>query len=1043
MRFRSMIPCMSVAMAVAAMSVVLSGARADLSARGGRAQGERAVCEAGIDRHEARVNTFTQSTQEHAAVDVYPDGGMVIAWDSRRQEAGTYGVYLQRFAADGSRIGGEIGVNAYRRNMQTSPAVAVDDMGGTWVSWESFGQDGSMGAIVAARFDAGFAGSTGEVMVNETRLGHQFGPVIAADGRGGAMIAWSTPVADGIGRRIVARMFDQWGEPMTAEFAVSPEGGCAASAPSIAVDGCDRFIVAWSQGTQAASPERVFGRMFDDAGAALGEAFPISADDGAAHIEPSVAASRSGEFVVAWMTADPDDYAVSARAFDASGNPATGTIRVSSSTQRHCSGAAVAMRESGKFVVGFNAQGAPGGELEVLARSYSPEGMPLGASRRITVATGGDQSLTIAGGARRVAYAADGRAVFAWSGDTGGGDRFGVGVTVLAPAGIALALRSPDPDAPAANQPPNMIAEPHVPPTYDAATIADDPFGGDLDPTSSGVDDGFIGITNSGWTPPDPHLAVGRDHLVLMTNGAIAFYQKDGTKDFEDEIEGASGFWGAQGTGGFVFDPETLYDPHTGRFMAMACERTGGRGYFLLAVSDDADPNGGWHKYRFDVTGPAGAGNIDSPNMAVDAQAVYLTADFFGPNKYLIFMIDKADVVNGRNPHTTSLLITGQQSMGLPLTYDTDAPQYIIESFEQSSNDQVRFHALLDPLGSPQRVTTRVDVPTYTYPARPPSRGTSQRVTLFEPRFWSAVERNGSVWAVHHVNNSRARVRWYEFKMNGWPDGGTPEVAQWGEIDPGDPVSTFFPSIWVDDAGNAAIVCARSSPDEFFSMSRAIRLAGDPPGTFRPIEFVKQSNSAYTGSRWGDYSGVASDPARPGTFWGHHEYTPGGNSWNTWIAEIVAVEGTTAPPTSFEVTRGVLVGGDLAALLSSDDQYVQIIARRPTEIAVNSVEIEIETTLSNESPASLSFIIEAATTGDPTRQRIDLFNFDTDQWDRLDERTGPSSDTIVRVSAPGDPAAYIEDGTGTVRARVGYLDLGVNFVAWGGRFDHAYWLVVE
>jgi len=62
---------------------------------------------------------------------------------------------------------------------------------------------------------------------------------------------------------------------------------------------------------------------------------------------------------------------------------------------------------------------------------------------------------------------------------------------------------------------------------------------------------------------------------------------------------------------------------------------------------------------------------------------------------------------------------------------------------------------------------------------------------------------------------------------------------------------------------------------------------------------------------------------------------------------------------------------------------------------------------------------------------------------RLDERTGPSSDTIVRVAAPGDPAAYIEDGAGTVRARVGYLDLGVNFVSWGGRYDHAYWLVVE
>jgi hypothetical protein len=36
--------------------------------------------------------------------------------------------------------------------------------------------------------------------------------------------------------------------------------------------------------------------------------------------------------------------------------------------------------------------------------------------------------------------------------------------------------------------------------------------------------------------------------------------------------------------------------------------------------------------------------------------------------------------------------------------------------------------------------------------------------------------------------------------------------------------------------------------------------------------------------RWGDYSAVVSDPVDPGFFWMHHEYTPGSNSWHTWIA---------------------------------------------------------------------------------------------------------------------------------------------------------------
>jgi len=214
MRFRFENLCLRTVVAVVVMGGALGGAR--------------------LDRHEARVNTFVQGTQEHAVVAAYPDGGMVVAWDSRRQEAGTYGVYLQRYAANGSRIGGEIGVNDYRRNMQTSPSIAVDSMGGTWVAWESFGQDGSMGSIVARRFGAGFGGGTSETLVNEVRRGHQFGPVVAGDSRGGAMIAWSTPVADGSERRIVARMFDRTGEPASAEFAVSPEGVRVASVPSIA-----------------------------------------------------------------------------------------------------------------------------------------------------------------------------------------------------------------------------------------------------------------------------------------------------------------------------------------------------------------------------------------------------------------------------------------------------------------------------------------------------------------------------------------------------------------------------------------------------------------------------------------------------------------------------------------------------------------------------------------------------------------------------------------------------------------------------------------
>jgi hypothetical protein len=201
-------------------------------------------------------------------------------------------------------------------------------------------------------------------------------------------------------------------------------------------------------------------------------------------------------------------------------------------------------------------------------------------------------------------------------------------------------------------------------------------------------------------------------------------------------------------------------------------------------------------------------------------------------------------------------------------------------------NTIVRLIALRDPLGSPYFTTYDLTVPNYLPPEWPPQQGTSERPITFDARFWSVAYRNGSLWAVHHVDDTRVRARWYEIAMNGWPESGSdPTLVQSGEIDPGSPVRTYFPSIMVDSQNNAVITTARSSASEYISMCWTYRMATDPSGQFRPLRFVKQSSAPYAGNRWGDYSGTAVEPGHARKFWGHHEYTPGSSSWNTWIAE--------------------------------------------------------------------------------------------------------------------------------------------------------------
>lgn len=162
-----------------------------------------------------------------------------------------------------------------------------------------------------------------------------------------------------------------------------------------------------------------------------------------------------------------------------------------------------------------------------------------------------------------------------------------------------------------------------------------------------------------------------------------------------------------------------------------------------------------------------------------------------------------------------------------------------------------------------------------------------------------------------------------------------------------------------------------------------------------------------------------------------------------WYPGVVIIKGiataTTVLPSSFTVTRGERTSGGLPDLFFSDNAYLNVEARRATEIAAASVEIVVEGTAPTEAPSALTFVLEAAQSGDPTRQRIELYNFQTSQWEIVDERPSPFADTTIRVNITTNAARFVQPGTRTMRARIGYHDRGVTFISWGARYDLTAW----
>jgi len=900
------------------------------------------------------ANTFTSSTQDSVTLALQGDDRVLLAWQSRRQEEGTYGVYGQLFSALGIRSGPEMHLNQTTRSHQTEPVLAVDGQGNSFAGWCSFGQDGDRGGIYIRRLDR-----KEEIPVHEMTKGDQKGLRLMGRPNGGVIAAWTHEDRE---QHLRIRSFDRNGSPLTGEIEVA-SGKEAPITLSLAGMGGTGSLLVW-----ATKGQGILAKRLDQDGNLSGSTLFMDRPS-CSGIEPVVARGPKGGFLVSWLdkVSQKGRYRIMARRIGPTGGSMGRLFQVAPTGPDYLSGVNVAVGPKGRAFFAWNREslhGRDGSRLE--GRFLSSQGelgciFPLGDKDRRRA------GLLKSNGRPCLAFGSKGQVLVAWTGSAGLGDRKGAHLTMMIPikkglegdvdrnnrvdkedlvalerlltgrsdrldhfgaadldgngrvdgadlsrlqgvegiqeslnrlrrwsqtvakAGKTAKVREVASTGKEGLVHVNEVAAPHEVPIIQPASSN---IGvGDFNPLAIYPDLGFQAV-NSGWNPPDPHMAAGPNHIIVTGNVYLAFYDKKGIKSFQQSISGSTGFWGSLGATSFVFDPEVFYDPLAKRFIAFANERNpsngSGNSYFLLAVSDDQNPNGTWYKYRFNVTNLAnigyGGGDIDSPNFGSDSQAYYMTADFFnGGQHFLVYIVDKASILAGKTPAITrSHLVKGSQSFGIPVQWGAAPAMYMIEHFENSSNTKVRLHAISNSLTSPTRVTYNLTVPAYGRPGRPVQMGSTSRPATFDARFWSCVWRNGSLWACHH-HGTTLKSRWYEIKTNNWPISGTPTLVQSGDLSPSPGTHAFFNSISVDGQGNALMVFAQSSTSSYLSIGRAWRKASDPLGTMRPVQVVKASSGPYNGTRWGDYSAVAPDPVEPNSLWYYHEYATSTNRWSTWV----------------------------------------------------------------------------------------------------------------------------------------------------------------
>lgn len=412
----------------------------------------------------------------------------------------------------------------------------------------------------------------------------------------------------------------------------------------------------------------------------------------------------------------------------------------------------------------------------------------------------------------------------------------------------------------------------------------------------------FAGIGQTNSIPPDPHLAVGPNHVIATVNSDFAIFEKGGRKLFSIS---AGSWYQSVFTAASPFDPKVIYDHYAKRWFMVWLDQNDVQkvGYFLISISDDDNPMGVWHNYvmpshtngnTFDNTWS------DYQGVGYDDKAYYITGDQFSFDGYFSYtkirIVPKAQLLgatpgavswtdfwNIRDPQNlNSAVFNIRPSIGL----STGAGYYLCHSPYYNAN-YVIVYKITGATENPVLTASRVTLNSFSYPPTPrqagantiPLEGSSCGLNN-EPVFY-----NGTLWGVHTTANplspNYSAIHYFGINTNTLQSSKEGFFGQNGYF-------YLYPSIMVDKHSNIMLTYSRSGDDDYLGAYIASSKAGS--NAVRGSYLVKPGVASYNkdfGSgrnRWGDYMGIALDPADSATVWTLTEFVSSKDVWDTWIA---------------------------------------------------------------------------------------------------------------------------------------------------------------
>lgn len=324
---------------------------------------------------EFQVNSYTTTDQSYPKVASEANGDFVVVWQSyNSQDGNAFGIFGQRYASNGTSLGSEFQVNTYTTSDQTVALVGMDLNGDFVVVWTSSGQDGDGRGVFGQRYASNGSELGGEFAINTYTTGSQYAISVASAHDGDFVVAWQSAGQDGDGYGVFGQRFASDGTPQGDEFQINSYTAGNQLVPSVAVDGGD-FVVVWQSYGQDGSGYGVFGQRFNDMGVALGDEFQVNSDTSSSQAYAAVAMTDAGDFLVSWNgTDDGSSGGVFAQLFDAGGSPEGGEFQVNAYTTGIQAFASASAADDGHFVIAWQSLAQDNSDYGIFARRLAPTG---------------------------------------------------------------------------------------------------------------------------------------------------------------------------------------------------------------------------------------------------------------------------------------------------------------------------------------------------------------------------------------------------------------------------------------------------------------------------------------------------------------------------------------------------------------------------------------------------------------------------------------------------------------------------------------------